>query len=168
MYDAFKKLDSIDILTCWADLWVHWNDVHLSMVSIGFTTHEINELTEVDYCGTGISMFNKKILLCAEMLDIPEEFKFADTAWFPWIPNVVHGSRKFYFPSYGMLKFHKERNKGALCQRKDYEKFIFSARKFMLRQGYRPVLSRLPERSFPQDSPEYFASKVLPIVTRTW
>lgn len=168
MYTAFKKLNPFDILTCWADLWVDWNDDHLSTVSMNFLTPEIKELTEVDYCGTGISMLNKKTLLCPEMLDILPEYKFADTAWFPWIPNIVYGSRKFFFPSCGMLKLHKERKKGALYAQEDYEKFIFTARKSMLRQGYKPVLSRLLQKKWVEGTPEYSAVERLSVVDRPW
>jgi glycosyltransferase involved in cell wall biosynthesis len=168
MYSAFRKLNPVDILTCWADLWVEWDDNHLSTVSMGFLTPEINELTEVDYCGTGISMLNKRVLLCPEMLDISPEYKFADTAWFPWIPNIVYGSRKFYFPSFDMLKYHKEKKRGALCQKDGYEKFIFSARKSMLNLGYQPVLGRSEPQQLDQGSPEQRAIQILPIVTRPW
>jgi glycosyltransferase involved in cell wall biosynthesis len=168
MYKTYLKLSEEDILTCWADLWVEWDDSHLSTVSMGFSDQTINQLTEVDYCGTGICMFNKKILLNPEMLEILPEFQFADTAWFPWIPTILYGSRKFFFPAFGMLKFHKEKHKGALHMQKDYEIFIFKARKFMLEHGYLPVLSRLPQNKWVEGSAEYFASTNIKVVKRPW
>jgi len=140
---------------------------HLT-VSMGFTTPEITGLTECDYCGTGISMLNKRILLHPDMLDIPLAYKFADTAWFPWIPAIVHGTRKYYFPSFGMLQFHKEQYRASISRRDGYEKFIFSARKAMLDRGYKPVLSRSPSQRWRAGSPEQYAAQTLPIVTWPW
>lgn len=168
MYHTFKALRPTDILTCWADLWVEWTDDYLSTVSMGFKTPEITELTECDYCGTGISMFNKKILMHPDMLDIPLEYRFADTAWFPWIPSIVHGTRKYYFPSFGMLRFHKEQRRASLSRRDGYEKFIFSARRAMLERGYRPVLGKIEQRCWLNDSPEQVAARKLQVVTRSW
>lgn len=168
MYRTFRSLNPADILTCWADLWVDWTNDSLSTVSMGFTSPQITELTECDYCGTGISMFDKRILMHPEMLDIPLEFKFADTAWFPWIPSIVHGTRKYYFPSYGMLMFHNEQLKSSLSRKEGYENFIFEARRNMLERGYQPVLERLQKKPWLQNSPAQIAAKVLPVLTRPW
>ena len=168
LYNSFKSLRPHDILTCWADLWVNWDKNQLSTVSMNFSLPEITDITEVDYCGTGISMFNKNILMHPNMLNIPREYKFADTAWFPWIPNIIFGTRKYYFPSFRMLKFHKQKTLNALCKQDGYDDFIFLARNKMLDMGYKPVLSRSHSMKFKSGSPEERASKTIPIITRKW
>lgn len=168
MYRTFKTLRDIDILTCWADLWLDWSDDCLTSVSMGFLTPEIADLIECDYCGTGISMLDKDILMCPEMLNIPPEYKFADTAWFPWIPFMVHGTRKYYFPSFGLLEFHKEKRRGALCGQEGYESFILASRKKMIRRGYRPVADRLKEEGRWEGSSEQAAAHCLEVVRRPW
>jgi len=168
MYSEFMKLDEHDILTCWADLWVDWGEDFLTTASINFLSPEIKRLTECDYAGTGINMIRKRTLIHPDLLDIRPEFKFADTAWYPWLPTIIYGSHKYYYPSYNRLAFHKEKKIGSLCAREGYEQFIFSARKEMLALGYLPARSRMPNNTWVSGSPEEEAANTIPLVKRPW
>ena len=168
MYRTFLELGEHDILTGWADLWVDWDETSLTTVSLGFSTEGIDRITEVDYAGTGLSMIDKRTLLQPEMLDFHPDFKFGDTGWFPWMPNIIHGSRKFYFPCAGRFSFHREKVKGMLSVRPNYEALIFNARRIMLEMGYQPVKKRLDGGIWQTGSPEEWAVTHLPHVTRPW
>lgn len=164
MLHAYEKLRKTDILTCWAELWTEWSAKNLTFVPVDFMQPSIKKIVRVDYCGTGICMFNKKILYNENILKAAMEYNFADTAWFPWLPSIIYETKKYYFPSTGMLKFHEERKKNAICLKPGYDKYILKMRKKMIKKGYKPVLSQpltkysIGERIFSQ----------LPKITKIW
>jgi glycosyltransferase involved in cell wall biosynthesis len=164
MFTSFNRLRTVDILTCWAELWTRWRGNNLTFVPVDFVSPLLKKTVEVDYCGTGICMFNKKILYDERILRCAMKYQFADTAWFPWLPSIIFGTKKYYFPSFGMLRFHKERKKNAICLRPGYDRYILKMRKKMLKSGYKPVLSKRLNKHYINEA----VLKQLPIITKPW
>jgi len=136
---------------------------------MGFTTPEITELTETDTCGPGICMFNKQVLFNPKILNMPPpDFPKADDMGFSLIAALECGSRSYYLPSYGMLKFHKQNVKEALYNRPGHYEDLYGLYKLLLNNGYKPVLSRSSSQSVNKDSPEQRAVQVLPAVKHPW
>jgi glycosyltransferase involved in cell wall biosynthesis len=168
MFDVFQKLTSVDILSCWTTLWVDCGDTHLSTVSMTFTTPGIAEVTESDTCGPGVCMFNREILNPNVMKAVIfPEFPKADDMGFSLIAALEHGSHRYYLPSYGMLKIHKQYTKAALNRRTGHYDDLYRLYKAFVQNGYQPVLSRMPSRNH-RDTPEWKAVKMLPLVRQQW
>jgi len=172
MFDTFQTLQPIDLLSCWNTLWVEWKTDYFSCVSMSFKRPEIKELTETDTCGPGICMFNKRILSSPKILNMPpSNFPKADDMAFSLIAALEFGSRSYYLPSYGMLKFHEQRDEAALYDRSGHYEDLYAFYKFLLNSGYRPVLSKLSRQSVSEhyeDSPEFRAVQILPVVKHSW
>ena len=69
MAETLGGLGPNDIVSCWTALWTEWNDAQLTKVRMGFLYPQTTGLTECDYVGPGVSMFNKRILYHREVLD---------------------------------------------------------------------------------------------------
>jgi hypothetical protein len=169
MYDSFKNLRSIDIISCWNTLWVDWTNDYLTNVSMGFNTNEITEITQTDTCGPGICMFNKQILLNQRILDVvrPLDYPQATDMAFSLIAALEFGSRGYFLPSYGMLKIHQQYTKGALNAETGHYHDRYALYKSLFSSGYEPVLSRLSAKSS-RDTPEWRAAQLLPAVRNQW
>ena len=169
MFDTFLTLGVADILSCWNTLWVEWQDDYFSTVSMSFEIPEITEVTECDTCGTGISMFRKPVLLNQRVLEVATRPKFpkAYDMGFSLIAAVEYGSRRYYLPSYGMLKIHKQYTQGALSARSGHYDDRYALYKSLFNSGYEPVLSRLSAKSS-RDTPEWRAAQLLPAVKHQW
>ena len=63
MYDAFATVRPIDVLSCWTALWTEWNDEHLTKVRMNFSDPAPSEMTECDYAGPGLCIFDRRILI---------------------------------------------------------------------------------------------------------
>lgn len=169
MFDTFRTLRPVDILSCWNTLWVDWQNNYFSAVSLAFTTPEITELTECDTCGTGICMFNKSMLLNPKILEIAmcSNFPQAYDMGFSLIAAMECDSRRYYLPSHGMLKFHKQYTKKALSAYTGHYEDRYGLYKSLFNCGYKPVLSKLLSES-KSTTPEWRAARILPVVKHHW
>jgi hypothetical protein len=167
MHAAHKTLEPTDILSCWNELWVSWDDEHYSEVSLDFATPGIAEITQCDACGPGISMFNRQVAMIPTVLEISmrPEYQKADDMGFAFAAALGADSRCYYYPAHGKLKFHKQWSKGALDTRAGRYADLYALYKSFLRQGYQPVMSRLPEGV---DSPEKRAARMLDVTRHDW
>jgi glycosyltransferase involved in cell wall biosynthesis len=167
MLGVLETIRPIDILSCWTALWTRWDDHHLTKVRMGFLYPETTELTECDYVGPGISMFRKRMLLHPAFLDLPEELQRSDSAWFPWLPAMELGSRKYYMPSHGMLRIHPESRKHALASLPGFRAGQYAAYKAMWKRGYTPILTTERHRDR-TDTPEARAARTLRAEIDDW
>lgn len=168
LHAALGTLRPVDIVSCWTALWTEWNDRSLTKVRMGFTRPEPAELTECDYFGPGICMFNRRILFEPGILDPRPERLRSDSSWFPWVTAMELGSRKYYLPTYGRLRVHEEHRHAALGDTPGFRTELYAAYKRMWKRGYRPVLGRLGAEPVPDGSPEMRAARSLPRETDPW
>ncbi len=164
MASLLATLGPHDIVSCWTSLWTEWDDARLTKVRLGFLYPKPTVLTEVDYIGPGICMFNKQILMHPRIMNLKAEDHASDSGWFPWLTTLVHGTRKYYMPSYGMLRVHPESKIGGLTALKGFRKGQYAAFKRWWKLGYQPVLAS----PHAQDSPEMTAAKELRAEVREW
>jgi len=167
MAETLGTLGPNDILSCWTALWTKWDDVELTKVRMGFIYPQTTQLTECDYVGPGVSMFNKRILFHSGLLDLAEEFHRSDSTWFPWLTSMKLGSRKFYMPSYGMLRIHAEARRGALTDQPGFRAGQYAGYKKMWKRGYVPVLATERHQG-KTDSPEAVAARTLRVEIDPW
>jgi len=167
MLEVLETLRPIDILSCWTALWTHWDDQRLTKVRMGFLYPETTVLTECDYVGPGISMFRRRMLIHPALLDLPDELHRSDSAWFPWLPAMELGSRKYYMPSHGMLRVHPESRKHALASLPGFRAGQYAAYKKMWKRGYTPVLATERQRDR-ADTPEARAARTLRAEVDDW
>lgn len=167
MADTLASLGPCDIVSCWTALWTEWSDERLTKVRMGFLYPQTTELTECDYVGPGICMFNKRILFHPGLLDLPESLHRSDSAWFPWMTSMALGSRKYYVPTYGMLRVHPESKKHALAAVPGFRAEQYAAYRRMWKRGYTPVLATERHRGR-LDSPEARAARTLRPETDAW
>jgi len=97
--------------------------------SFSFEDGAIKEIVEVDLIGPGISMFNKKILI-DELVNIPKKYRIVDNIWFSIMSTVLLGTKKYYFPSHGMVRFHRQHVKSAMYSKTD----VIEEKKIALRE----------------------------------
>jgi hypothetical protein len=140
-------------------LWTAWDDQRLTKVRMGFLYPQTTVVTECDYVGPGVCMFNKRILFHPAVMDLKPEHHASDSAWFPWVTSMALGSRKFYLPSHGMLRVHPESKVGALAAVPGFRKGQYAAYKRMWKLGYTPVMAS--PRHQRGDSPEAVAARDL-------
>ena len=170
MYRTFLGLRDVDILSCWNRLWVDWSDQHLDSVGVQFSEPTAAELTETDTVGSGISMFNKRILLSPRVMQevtYPRVATAYDLA-LPLIAALELGSRSYYLPSYGMLQFHRQWKKGAMMTRPGRNESRLRLHKLLLADGYIPVLAR---EEYPKEPHRVYAKRLartLPVVRQAW
>ena len=160
----------MDILSCWNRLWVEWGENYCDVVALKFTQPEITELTECDTCGPGISMFNKRIVMNPQVLETvmwPRSPNATDMA-FSVIAAMESGSRSYYLPAHGKLRFHGQWKKAAIWTHASYFDDLFALYKSLLNRGYQPVLGRPSSRPGRGDSPERRAARTLPIKRFPW
>lgn len=149
MHEAFRSLGPFDILSCWNELWVEWNEQNLVTVSLDFTTPGINEITPTDTIGPGIAMLNRRTILDYRILNaaIPRdnEKPIVSDMGFPLMAAIVHKTRCYYFPAWGKLGFHDQAHKGAIHRLPGRHEALLGLYKELLGAGYQPVLAN-PER----------------------
>jgi hypothetical protein len=164
MASLLATLGPHDIVSCWTSLWTAWDEERLTKVRMGFLYPKPTVVTEVDYIGPGICMFNKRTLLHPSIMDLKPEDQASDSGWFPWLTTLVHGTRKYYMPSHGMLKVHPESKIGGLTALRGFREGQYAAFKRWWKLGYKPVLS------FPHDpdSPEVSAAREFRREERKW
>jgi hypothetical protein len=81
---------------------------------------------------------------------------------------MASGSRCYYLPSYGMLKFHGQWVKGALDTRSGRWTDLLALYKLLYKRGYQPVLEQLEPQPDGQLTPEQSAARLLPATKFYW
>jgi hypothetical protein len=170
MFENFQNVSDVDMISCWNSLWIECTEHYLSHVSLTFLKPEITELTECDTCGPGICMFSKQILMNPRVLDVinSPDYPRADDMGFSIIVAMEHGSRRYFLPSYGMLKFHEMSEKAPLYKHPNHYRELYALYKSLYKSGYTPVLGRLPSSATKSDSPEQRAAQLPPAVKHPW
>jgi len=168
MYDAFARVRPIDIVSCWTALWTEWSDGQLKKVRMNWTTPSPDVMVECDYVGPGVCIFDRRILTDSGLLRLAPEHHRSDSAWFPWLPSMKLGTRKYYLPSYGRLDFHPEMQRHALMQAPGFRSQMYAGYKTIWKQGYVPVLERKATEPDFEDSIEARVAATLPIETDAW
>jgi glycosyltransferase involved in cell wall biosynthesis len=168
MYETYRTLGPMDLLSCWNTIWVDWNEDNFSCVSLTFDTPAITQLTQTDTIGPGICMFNKQLLFNARILDFSSGFPKADDMAFPLIAAVEWGSRSYFLPSYKMLEMHYEYNRNPLYTVSGHSAELYAQFKGLLKEGYQPVLSRNAAGLPARETPEQYAARLLPALTYSW
>jgi hypothetical protein len=167
LYDALGRLQPVDIVSCWTALWTAWDDATLTKVRMGFTRPAPAVLTECDYIGPGLCMFNRRILFAPGVLDLPPEALRSDSSWFPWETAMRLGTRKYYVPTHGRLQRHPEHTHAALMNQPGFRTELYAAYKRAWQRGYQPVLAR-QRAAAAADSPEQWAARHLTAETDPW
>ncbi|KAA3646328.1 MAG: glycosyltransferase [Chloroflexi bacterium] len=170
MYKAFQELGPADILSCWNELWVAWDENQLHTVSLDFQVPGITQITPTDTCGPGISMFNKTILQNRTVQETVMRPKYpkADDMGFALVTALEHKGGRYYFPAKGRLAFHDQKEKGALDTRSGRYQDLLALYKDLFKQGYTPVLERLESLPQPQARLVEWAAENLPVTTFEW
>jgi len=168
LYDAFATVRPTDILSCWTALWTEWDEHHVRKVRMNWTRSAPDVLVECDYAGPGLCIFNRRILIDGALLQLPPEFHRSDSTWFPWLPAMRLGTRKYYLPSHGRVGFHPEGERHALMKAPGFRPEMYAKYKAIWKQGYVPVLERKASEPGFEDSVEARAARTLPVETDAW
>ncbi len=153
MYETLMSLGKYDIVSCWNSIWTKWTDTEYEYARAIFWMPELTELTKTDTCGSGISMFNKELILDARAqrhLIIRDMPPAADMV-LGLLPNMLWNGTTYAMPMYGRVEFHPEFQKNALHVQPDFYPERHKLYKLMLNNGYKPLITR---ESFAEDSPE--------------
>ena len=153
-----------DIVSCWTSLWTAWDEENLTKVRMGFLYPNPAVVTEADYIGPGICMFNKGLLLHPSIMNLGPENHASDSGWFPWMTSLELGTRKYYMPSYGMLRIHPESRIGGLTALAGFRKGQYGSFKRWWKRGYKPVMAS----PHAPDSPEATAAREIGPEVREW
>lgn len=168
MYDSFAAMKPTDILSCWTALWTEWTDSHLKKVRMNWARAEPDVMVECDYVGPGLCIFDRRILIDGGLLRLPPEFHRSDSTWFPWLPSMTLGTRKFYLPSHRRIGFHPEGQRHSLMNSKGFRSAMYGQYKAIWKQGYVPVLERKASDPDFENSLELHAARSLPVETNAW
>jgi hypothetical protein len=168
LYESFLTVRPIDVLSCWTALWTAWSDDALEKVRMNFTEPEPDALTECDYVGPGLSIFDRRILVESRLWALPPEYHRSDSSWFPWLPAMRMGTRKYYVPSHGRIAFHAEYARHALTTSPGFRPDLYAAYKRIWKEGYVPVLERRRTEPDFERSPEARAARTLPVEIDRW
>jgi len=149
MYSAYLGLNSVDILSCWNELWLEWGEEKLRSVALDFLTPGIDEMILSDSVGPGIAMFNRNLLHNPKIMDVAmqrnQENPIVSDMGFSLAASMFAGSEKYYFPAYGKLAFHEEAHSGAIYQIPKRHQDLLGLYKRLSREGFKPVMERLAE-----------------------
>jgi len=172
MAEAFHSLEPFDILSCWNELWIEWDEKTLKTVSLDFLTPGINEITLTDTVGPGIAMFNRRVLLETRVMDMAMQRNQSDAIvsdmGFPLTAALVHGSRCHYFPAWGKLAFHDQAYQGAIYQIPDRHRDLLALFKRLYKSGYGPVLSNIQKLPSADSERVRWAAETLVSKTYYW
>ncbi len=138
---AFGGLTHKDIISSWCQKLIgpHWG--YFDSQSVSFLGEDTT-LVEVDIVGPGICLLNKD-LLTPSIYEIPEEYREADNVWISMMTSLVHGSRKYYCPTAGMVEFrNSHKNSSAMYRSATVVDAKTRAVKNLIEEGYVPILKR--------------------------
>jgi hypothetical protein len=168
MYDSFATVRPIDVLSCWTALWTDWDEHELKKVRMNFDNADPAEMTECDYAGPGLCIFDRRILTDSGLLALPAEFHRSDSTWFPWLTAMKVGTRKYYLPSHGRVTFHEQYARHELTTSPGFRGDMYSRYKTIWKRGYVPVLERKRAEPDFENSREAHAARTLPVETDRW
>jgi len=172
MVEAFHSLAPLDILSCWNELWVEWDEKMLKTVSLDFQTPGINELILTDTIGPGIAMLNRRVLLEHQVMDIAmqrnQSNAIVSDMGFPLMASLVHGSHCYYFPAWDKLAFHEQAHQGAIYQVLGRHRDLLALFKRLYKSGYKPVFSKVHELSSSEAERVRWAAETLPSKEYFW
>lgn len=140
MYDTSLKYRDKDIVSCWcAKINNKEDQVYTSATLINFK--EEHEEQEVDLIGPGVCIYDKN-LLSPELIAVPLEYRHIDNIWFSIMPSVLYGTRKYYMPSHGMLRFNLEAANTGLYVQEGMNDVKNKVTKSLMSKGYTPLFMR--------------------------
>jgi hypothetical protein len=168
MYDSFSKVRPIDVLSCWTALWTEWDDDVLKKVRMNFDHPEPTAMTECDYAGPGLCIFDRRILTQSGLLALAPEYHRSDSTWFPWLTAMKVGTRKYYLPSHGRVSFHGQYARHALTTSPGFRPDMYATYKRIWKSGYVPVLERKRAEPGFEQSHEARAARTLNVETDRW
>lgn len=168
MYDAFATVRPIDVLSCWTALWTAWSDDELAKVRMNFLAPAPDALTECDYAGPGLCIFDRRILTESGLLALAPEYHRSDSTWFPWLTAMKMGTRKYYLPSHGRVAFHEEFARHELTTSPGFRREMYATYKRLWALGYVPVLERKRAEPDFERSREAQAARTLPVEVDRW
>jgi len=168
MFETFKRLGPVDMLSCWCEIWLDWNSKSLGTAALTFREKVLTQLTKVDLCGMGICMFNKSILFHPMVADMSRGDERIQDYLFPVIAAMELGTQVYFVPSYQMLKFHHQKRIGAICEKPGFNIAAVSLLKSLINNGYKPLLTREQELFNDPSSPEAKAAKLGPRSEYPW
>src|SRR5690606_20434983 len=113
------SLDPSDILSCWTTIWTDWSEDGFSTVSLTFMADDAPTPVEVDTVGPGISMFHRDTILHPEVFAeiVSPPFPKTDDMAFGITTSMKLGTRKYFMPSYNMVRIHRQSRIRALATR---------------------------------------------------
>ena len=172
MFEAFRSLGPLDMLSCWNDLWIDWDENNLKTVSLDFLTPGIPEMIPTDTIGPGIAMLNRQAILNPRVMDVAmqrnQKQPIVSDMGFPLMASMVHGSRCHYFPAWGKLSFHNQAQKGAIYQIPGRHRDLLTLYKGLYKSGYMPVMSNLDKLSPIEAERVQWAAETLPATSYSW
>ena len=136
MYETLMGLEKYDIVSCWNSIWTQWRDTEYEYARATFWMPELTELTKTDTCGSGISMFNKELILDARAhtnLTVNDGTASGDMT-LGLLSNMLWNGTTYAMPMYGRVQFHAEFQKNALHVRPDFYPERHKLYKLMLEQ----------------------------------
>jgi glycosyltransferase involved in cell wall biosynthesis len=134
MYQSHQQYNTYDISSAWCAIFkdkVDYFDTN------GFNFQNCDTATEVDLAGPGISLFRKE-LMQLDFITIPPKYRDVDNIWFSIVPSILYGSKKYYFPSTGMLKF-VDCDTNAMFLRKNMDKLKRESTLELVAMGYTSI-----------------------------
>jgi glycosyltransferase involved in cell wall biosynthesis len=172
MFETFRSLKHEDMLSCWNELWVDWDETTLKTVSLDFLTPGITEVITTDTLGPGIAMFNRQLILNPSVMDIAmqrnQQRPIVSDMGFPLASVMKHGGRCKYFPAWGRISFHDQAHEGAIYQIPGRHGELLRLYKHLYSSGYQPVISCLDKLSSPEAEKVHWAIETLPSKIYSW
>jgi len=172
MFEAFRSLGNLDMLSSWNELWIDWDEKSLETVSLDFLTPGINEVIPTDTIGPGIVMLNRQVILDSRVMDVAmqrnQQQPIVSDMGFPLMASMVHGSRCHYFPAWGKLSFHDQAQKGAIYQIPGRHRDLLTLFKGLYKSGYTPIMSNLDKLSPIEAERVQWAAETLPASSYSW
>ena len=153
MYETLMGLDRYDIVSCWATIWTRWTEEACYCVRLSIHNPVLTELIATDVCGSGITMFNKEMLLDvrAQRFIFNREIKPTTDMGLGLLTNLLWNGTAYFMPSYERVKEHPQSEKNPQHLRPGAKSRRTRMYKLMLRQGYKPLITR---GHLAEDSPE--------------
>ncbi len=157
MLAHYSQLTPRDMLSCWNQIFVNWDDDDLFVASLNFLDPLATEMIQTDHVGTGICMYHKSILFTSLISRVTATPPVIGDYALPVLASMEVGTRCFFMPCHGMLAFHEESKEHSICRKPGFNKTAVAVLKGLINDGYRPVVSRdIPNVTDPA-SPEFKA-----------
>jgi len=143
MKNFLDSKDPQDIVSCWCSSFKTDPPNYFDTDPSDFLEQQTDE-QEVDLIGPGISMFNKTLLI-PNVASIPEKFRDVDNVWFSLMSTITAGTKKYYFPSFDMIRFTSD-GKQPMFSREGMNELKQNCVLHFHEQGYRSIKFRTVDR----------------------